>query len=124
MYNDKTGLIEKNGFIIMIAGLGIIAVLFVKEIVLCFKNSTIKSYIQTWGVFLIPVILFAFPQLLFWTFGQASGDGFLRSHFNWSNANDNYFIFYLKNIGITFLIFFPAWVSAKKKKFRLHRQCY
>lgn len=116
MYNDKTGLIEKNGFIIMIAGLGIIAVLFVKEIVLCFKNSTIKSYIQTWGVFLIPVILFAFPQLLFWTFGQASGDGFLRSHFNWSNANDNYFIFYLKNIGITFLIFFPAWVSAKKKE--------
>lgn len=116
MYNDKTGLIEKNGFIIMIAGLGIIAVLFVKEIVLCFKNSTIKSYIQTWGVFLIPVILFAFPQLLFWTFGQASGDGFLRSHFNWSNANDNYFIFYMKNIGITFLIFFPAWVSAKKKE--------
>ena len=116
MYNDKTGLIEKNGFIIMIAGLGIIAVLFVKEIVLCFKNSTIKSYIQTWGVFLIPVILFALPQLLFWTFGQASGDGFLRSHFNWSNANDNYFIFYLKNIGITFLIFFPAWVSAKKKE--------
>lgn len=116
IYNDKTGLIEKNGFIIMIAGLGIIAVLFVKEIVLCFKNSTIKSYIQTWGVFLIPVILFALPQLLFWTFGQASGDGFLRSHFNWSNANDNYFIFYLKNIGITFLIFFPAWVSAKKKE--------
>ena len=116
IYNDKTVLIEKNGFIIMIAGLGIIAVLFVKEIVLCFKNSTIKSYIQTWGVFLIPVILFAFPQLLFWTFGQASGDGFLRSHFNWSNANDNYFIFYLKNIGITFLIFFPAWVSAKKKE--------
>lgn len=116
MYNDKTGLIEKNGFIIMIAGLGIIAILFVKEIVLCFKNSTIKSYIQTWGVFLIPVILFALPQLLFWTFGQASGDGFLRSHFNWSNANDNYFIFYLKNIGITFLIFFPAWVSAKKKE--------
>ncbi len=116
MYNDKTGLIEKNGFIIMIAGLGIIAVLFVKEIVSCFKNSTIKSYIQTWVVFLIPVILFAFPQLLFWTFGQASGDGFLRSHFNWSNANDNYFIFYLKNIGITFLIFFPAWVSAKKKE--------
>ncbi len=116
MYNDKTGLIEKNGFIIMIVGLGIIAVLFVKEIVSCFKNSTIKSYIQTWGVFLIPVILFAFPQLLFWTFGQASGDGFLRSHFNWSNANDNYFIFYLKNIGITFLIFFPAWVSAKKKE--------
>lgn len=69
-----------------------------------------------WVVFLIPVILFAFPQLLFWTFGQASGDGFLRSHFNWSNANDNYFIFYLKNIGITFLIFFPAWVSAKKKE--------
>lgn len=116
MYNDKTGLIEKNGFIIMIVGLGIIAVLFVKEIVSCFKNSTIKSYIQTWGVFLIPVILFAFPQLLFWTFGQASGDGFLRSHFNWSNANDNYFIFYLKNIGITFWIFFPAWVSAKKKE--------
>lgn len=116
MYNDKTGLIEKNGFIIMIAGLGIIAVLFVKEIVSCFKNSTIKSYIQTWGVFLIPVILFAFPQLLFWTFGQASGDGFLRSHFNWSNTNNNYFIFYLKNIGITFLIFFPAWVSAKKKE--------
>lgn len=116
VFNDKMGLIEKNGFIIMIAGLGIIAVLFVKEIVSCFKNSTIKSYIETWGVFLIPIILFALPQLLFWTFGQASGDGFLRSHFNWSNANDNYFIFYLKNIGITFLIFFPAWVSAKKKE--------
>ena len=116
VYNDKTGLIEKNGFFIMIAGLGIMAVLFIKEIISCFKDSTIKSYVQTWGVFIIPVILFAFPQLLFWTFGQASGDGFLRSHFNWSNTDDNYFIFYLKNIGITFLLFFPSWIFAKKKE--------
>lgn len=55
-------------------------------------------------------VLLAAPQLLFFTFRQAGGEHFLRFQFNWVNnlggrgLQDGYFWFYLKNIGLPFLI--------------------
>ncbi len=54
--------------------------------------------------------LLALPQLLLFTFGQAGQGGFLRLQFNWVNnpggggLQDLYPWFYLKNIGLPFLL--------------------
>ena len=68
------------------------------------QNRLWKRLAFTWGIFLIVVLIFALPQLFMWTFSQASGDNFVRSHFNWSNNGDQYIVFYLKNLGLPFVL--------------------
>lgn len=75
----------------------------------------IKVPLTTWGVYLVIAGCLAVPQLVIWTFGQATGDGFLRGYFNWANIDDNYIWFYIKNIGIVWLLFVPAYLMAGKK---------
>lgn len=56
----------------------------------------------------------AAPQLIKWTFSHStSSENFLRLHFNWSNnvngqLIDNYLWFYLKNIGLPFVLIIAA----------------
>ncbi len=56
----------------------------------------------------------ALPQLLKWTFPQTAGGGSLGILLNWVNNNgdntfkDNYFWFWIKNVGITYLLIVPA----------------
>lgn len=114
--NDVNGWFEENGLYIVFFGIFILCLTLGRYIIKRISDNTWKSYLKTWGVFLIPVILFALPQLVYWTFGQATGEGFVRSHFNWSNSADDYIFFYLKNIGVPFILFFPAWITAKKEK--------
>ena len=73
------------------------------------------TLLATWGVYLLIAGCLAVPQLVIWTFGQATGDGFLRGYFNWANIDDNYIWFYIKNIGIVWLLFVPAYLMAGKK---------
>ena len=40
------------------------------------------------------------------------GVGFLRWHFNWANEGDGYFWFYIKNIGLVYLLLVPAFLWA------------
>lgn len=55
------------------------------------------------------------PQLFGVIFQQTSqGSGFLRFHFNWANEGDNYFWFYIKNLGLVYLLLIPAFLWAKK----------
>lgn len=116
MVNDVDGWVEDHGMLLMGAGLAVLIFLYGWRFEKRVEDGTEKSILRTYGVFLIPVILLAVPQLVFWTFGQASGDGFVRSHFNWSNTDDNYILFYLKNIGIPFVLLFPAWTLAGREK--------
>ncbi len=74
-----------------------------------------KFVLSTWGVYLVIAGCLAVPQLVIWTFGQATGDGFLRGYFNWANIDDNYIWFYIKNIGIVWLLFVPAYLIAGKR---------
>lgn len=74
-----------------------------------------KDVLYTWGGYLVIAGCLAVPQLVIWTFGQATGDGFLRGYFNWANIDDNYIWFYVKNLGVTALLFIPAYLMAGKK---------
>jgi len=92
---------------------GVIAfVWFVIELI---KETKRIEYIKKWLYFGIPVAILALPQLMFWTFSQATGDGFTRFHFNWANEGDIWLWFYIKNIGIVFILALPAFLSVSKR---------
>ena len=46
--------------------------------------------------------------------GVQEGERFLRLSFNWANEGDNYFWFYIKNIGVVYLLLIPAFLAAGK----------
>ncbi len=101
-----------------VSGIGICVLCGVVLLVLFVKKNGWKNLLQTWGVYLGAVLVLALPQLLFWTFGQATGenaDNFVRGHFNWGNQGDFYPWFYIKNLGLP-LILIVAAICAKRKK--------
>lgn len=56
------------------------------------------------------------PQLMLVIFRQTGeGQNFLRWHWNWANEGDNYFWFYIKNIGLVYLLLIPAFWHAGKR---------
>ncbi len=63
------------------------------------------------------------PQLITWTFSQTSGNGsFLIFQFNWVNnlygngMQDSYFWFYLKNIGLPFVLLLLSLLEKNQKR--------
>ena len=85
----------------------------------------IYDYVKTKNFSLIKFMLFyasialtlALPQLFIFTFNQALGsDSFLRFHFNWVNDKDNYFWFYIKNLGLIYFLIIPAFFNASRDK--------
>lgn len=76
------------------------------------------SYILNWFSFGIPALLLSIPQLLYWTFNQSGSEGFVRYHFNWANGSDLWLWFWIKNVGIVFLLLIPAlkYTSASLRK--------
>lgn len=77
-------------------------------------NIPYKEWIKKWLVFLIPVILFAAPQLFYWVFTQTGN--YLRIHIDWVNDGDAWAWFWIKNIGLPFLLIVPAFIYADEKK--------
>ena len=65
-------------------------------------------------------VLLALPQLLTWAVPQTLGGGSLRFRFNWVNNRgdgrliDGYCWFWIKNVGLIWLLMVPAALSAKK----------
>ena len=55
------------------------------------------------------------PQLICFTFRQASGEGFLRLQWNWANDTDSWLWFYVKNMGLIFILLVPAFISARRE---------
>lgn len=111
---------EINDKIYLAAGIiGVIILLCLTTyIFFTISKENRMNIIKTWGVFLGIVIIFAAPQLLYWTFGQVAGGDMLKGHFNWSNTGDiaePYLLYYLKNIGLTAILFIPAWIFSKRK---------
>lgn len=75
-----------------------------------------KNNLKNWIIFAVIAAILAVPQLFYWTFSQVSGNSsFLQFKFNWANDGDNYFIFYLKNWGIAFLLLIPSIFAVKKE---------
>lgn len=74
-----------------------------------------KSVFMPWLVYVAITAVLALPQLLSFTLVQATGsDHFLRFQFNWCNNRggnglvDPYLWFYIKNIGLPFLLILLA----------------
>lgn len=70
---------------------------------------------RPWLLYASVAAALSVPQLVFFTFRQATGsDHFLRFQFNWCNNRgnrglvDNYFWFYIKNIGLPYLLILIA----------------
>lgn len=83
------------------------------------QQNSAKELLCTWGIYLVIILVLALPQLLFWTFGHVSEGGFLRGHFNWGNQGDFYPWFYLKNLGLPFLLILGSICNGNKKSSHL-----
>lgn len=84
------------------------------------KGQRMQALIH-WGIFGGLAVLVAAPQLFTWTFNQAVGnENFLQFQFNWVNGSqgmlDGYFWFYLKNIGLPFLLILLALLEKNQKR--------
>ncbi|MCR5690878.1 MAG: hypothetical protein K6G62_01535 [Eubacterium sp.] len=79
-----------------------------------------NSPLLRWGIFLGIVLVLALPQLIGFTFQQAQGEHFLRGGWNWANNNpevqDSYIIFYLKNLGIMFILPILSLIFGEKRQ--------
>lgn len=83
---------------------------FVKE------NGSFNGDILPWLLLAAVAGALACPQLFGIIFRQTgTGQHFLRFHFNWANDGDNYFWFYIKNIGLVYLLLIPAFLRARPK---------
>ena len=76
-----------------------------------------------WALYGGLAVALAAPQLFTWTFNQAVGNsGFLKLHFNWVNHNsygelrDGYLWFYIKNIGLPFILLLLALLEKNEKR--------
>ena len=76
--------------------------------------------LRSWAIYGTTALAIALPQLLLFTFKQSSEQGFLRLGFNWANDGDNYFWFYIKNIGLPYLLIIPALIKADKDSRKLY----
>ena len=85
------------------------------------KGSRWQAF-QPWLIFAAIAAALSLPQLLAFTFVQATGsDHFLRFQFNWCNNRggyglvDTYFWFYIQNIGLPYLLIILALCQRGKK---------
>ncbi len=75
-----------------------------------------------WALYGGLAVAAAAPQLFTWTFSQAVGNsGFLKFHFNWVNntyrgLRDGYLWFYIKNIGLPFVLILLALLEKNEKR--------
>lgn len=75
------------------------------------------NYVKNWLYFIVPVLVLAIPQLLFWTVSSQTTSGhFLNSQLGWTaNEGDNWIWFWTKNIGIVFVLLIPTIFAVKRR---------
>ncbi len=97
---------------------GIIA--FAWIIVSCIRDKFRPRILLCWLMFGVPALILSVPQLVMWTFNAVGGEHFVRFIFNWSNSSaspkDSWTWFWVKNVGLTFLLIPAAFLSAEGKK--------
>ncbi len=79
------------------------------------RGQVARNFLVFGGI----AMVLALPQLLTWTFPQTSGGGSLKFHLNWVNNNDGlidgWLWFWVKNVGLVFLLFVPAALTQEKR---------
>lgn len=116
---QMTAIPEQVYLYIGLAGVAAIAVLCIWFVVRGLKEEKSRAMILNWAVLLGVVLVLALPQLFTWTFHQAQGEQFVRGYFNWANLNDSYLVFYIKNIGIVYILSIVALVFTRSRNYFL-----
>lgn len=81
------------------------------------RRRFILGCFLTYGIIAVSI---AFPQLFKWAFPQTIEGGSMRIRFNWVNNQgngdfiDGYFWFWIKNVGLIWLMMIPAALFAQK----------
>ena len=79
------------------------------------RGQVVRNFLVFGGI----AVALALPQLLTWTFPQTTGGGSLKFHLNWVNNDggliDGWLWFWVKNVGLVFLLFVPAALSQEKR---------
>lgn len=82
-----------------------------------------RAVLAPWGLFALICGVVWLAEMWNTVFAQSlDGQHMLRLHFNWINGDDeghltdNYFWFYIKNIGLVYLLLIPAFLHAKPKQ--------
>ncbi len=99
--------------LVILAGAGFVFALI--------RDPRTKAAVLPWlawaGAQAVVWIPLVFTQLM--TGGQTGGS-FFRWHWNWANEGDNYFWFYIKNIGLVYLLILPGFLWAGRKMRELY----
>lgn len=117
IHRRLNGAAENLYFILGLAVTAMVSVFCIWSAIRGIKQNGKKSVAIDFCMIFGMVLIFALPQLLFWTFNQANGDGFLRGYFNWANQNDTYMVFYLKNMGIVWILGLIALIFTKTRNY-------
>ncbi|HBV53180.1 MAG TPA: hypothetical protein DEF06_12900 [Clostridiales bacterium] len=81
----------------------------------CVRNRFGKRTLLNWLKFGLPAVILAIPQFYIWIFGAVSEERFLRFEFNAYNATDHWLWFWVKNVGIVFILLLPAFLNASRR---------
>ncbi len=73
-----------------------------------------KKLLLSWLLCGVCALLLSLPQLLAFTFAQSGS--FLHLHFNWANETDGFFWFYIKNLGLLFILLPVAFFRLEKRE--------
>ena len=79
-----------------------------------------RKRIVFWLLYAGITCLLAFPQLFAFTFRQTSEGRLVQFHWNWANSTDSYLWFYIKNLGLIFLLLPIAFFLLSKKDKRIY----
>lgn len=105
------------------SALALVLLCLVGGIYTLFHYSRTRAVLLPWGGLALLCGIAWLVQMLPTVLAQSlDGQNMLRLHFNWVNAEadgslkDNYFWFYIKNIGLVYLLLIPAWLHAARKQ--------
>lgn len=81
------------------------------------RRHSLYNFLLYGGV----AVILAAPQLLMWSVPQTVNGGSLRFQFNWVNWEnggliDGYFWFWIKNVGLVYLLLLPAGLLSRGGK--------
>ncbi len=73
-----------------------------------------------WAIYAVVACVLAAPQLFMFTFRQTSESSLVRLHLNWANEKDSYLWFYIKNLGLIFLLMPFAFLLLPKRDKKIY----
>ena len=79
-----------------------------------------RKRIVQWLAYALITCAIAAPQLFLFTFKQASESGLVKVHLNWANNADSYLWFYIKNLGLIFLLMPFAFLVLPKRDKKIY----